>query len=227
MRNSAGCDDRVSSGIRVFEEFYQQYDKWFRRNKWVYRSEVEAVRKLIPHEGFGLEVGVGTGRFSVPFGIEIGVDPSMRMGSIAMRRGIRVVCGVGEDLPFREEAFDFVLNITTICFVEDPFTTLKETRRVLKNGGSVVIGFVDKKSKLGRLYETRKEKSRFYRAAKFVSVDDVLRWLMSLSFADFSAYQTIFHDLGEIDTMEPVKEGFGEGGFVALRAKKAVSETDR
>ena len=75
--------------------------------------------------------------------------------------------------PFAAETFDFVLLVRTICFLEDPRTTLRETRRGLKDYGSVIVGLVDKNSTLGRFYESRKEAGVFYRAATFYSVDQV------------------------------------------------------
>jgi hypothetical protein len=69
---------------------------------------------------------------------------------------------------------------------------LKETRRILKDCGSVIVGLVDKRSALGRFYESSKEASAFYRPATFYSVDQLRDWLTELSFAEFSAYQTIF-----------------------------------
>ena len=98
---------RIPASIEVFEKYTQYYDRWFTRNKWVYMSEIEAVRQFIPPDCFGLEIGVGTGRFSIPFKIEVGLDPSKKMIFLAKRRGIVVVCGVGENLPFKEETFDY------------------------------------------------------------------------------------------------------------------------
>lgn len=171
-----------------------------------------------------MEVGVGTGRFSTPFAVAVGLDPSRAMASIAKKKGVEVVCGVGENLPFAAETFDFVLLVTTICFVDDPRTTLREARRVLKDHGSVIVGLVDKNSTLGRFYESRKEASVFYQAATFYSVNQVRDWLTELSFADLSAYQTIFRPLDTVERMEPIREGFGQGGFVALRATKIAIE---
>ena len=37
---------------------------------------------------------------------------------------------------------------------------------------------------------------------------------------DFSFTQTIFHNLKEIRDMEPIRQGYGEGSFVVIRAKK-------
>jgi ubiquinone/menaquinone biosynthesis C-methylase UbiE len=220
MENSTEHNKRLPENIHVFEKYYQHYDRWFIRNKYVYRSEVEALKKLIPRKGLGIEIGIGTGRFSTPFSIEIGLDPSIKMGSMAVKRGIEVVRGVGEHLPFRQNIIDFVLIVTTICFVKDPFITLKETRRILKNRGSVIIGFVDKNSNLGRYYFAKKEESMFYQPAKFYSTEDVQRWFTRLSFSDFTIYQTIFRRLKEIKALEPIKEGYGEGGFVVFKAKK-------
>jgi ubiquinone/menaquinone biosynthesis C-methylase UbiE len=221
VRSSERSTERIPDTIQVFEKFHDQYEKWFTRYEWTYRSKIEAVSRLIPRGGFGLEVGVGTGRFATPFGVAIGLDPSTAMASIAIRKGVEVVRGVGENIPFAGEAFDFVLLITTICFVEDPRTTLSEARRVLKDCGSLIVGLVDKNSTLGRFYESRREASLFYRAATFYSVDQVRDWLRELSFVDFSTCQTIFQPLDKIGRREPIREGHGQGGFVALKAKKA------
>jgi ubiquinone/menaquinone biosynthesis C-methylase UbiE len=215
--------NKIPANILVFEEYSQQYDKWFNRHKWIYKSEIEALRKLVPQGCIGLEIGVGTGRFSTPFGINIGVDPSIKMGSIAKEKRIDVICAVGEYLPFKGEIFNFVLIVTTICFLEDPFKTLKEIKMVLKDWGSVVIGFIDKNSKLGKLYESRKEEKIFYKAAKFYSVKDLKKWLDKLSFTNFSFYQTIFNELNKINIIESIKEGYGEGSFIVLKAEKLPS----
>jgi len=46
------------------------------------------VRVLLPWQGLGLEIGVGTGRFAAPLGIKVGVDPSMAMLAYAAERGV-------------------------------------------------------------------------------------------------------------------------------------------
>jgi len=212
--------NKISTNISVFEKYHGQYDKWFESHKWIYKSEIETLRKLIPQEGIGLEIGVGTGRFSTPFGINIGIDPSRKMLNIAKDKKIDVICAVGEYLPFKIEIFDFVLIVTTICFLEDPFKTLKETKTILKKGGSVIIGFIDMNSRLGRLYQFRKEEKIFYKTAKFYSVKDLQKWFDKLSFNNFSFYQTLFHELKKTNMMEPIKEGYGEGSFVAFKARK-------
>ncbi len=205
--------------IEVFEKHAKQYDEWFEKNKFVYESEILALKEFIP-EGKGLEVGVGTGRFAAPLGIRIGVEPARAMAEIARKRGIEVYEGRAEDLPFGDSSFDFVLIVVTICFVQDPVQALKEARRVLRPGGRIIIGIIDKESFLGKLYEKKKEKSVFYSKAKFYSAGELINWLKELGFGDIRTCQTIFRDPREIDSVEPVKGGHGEGGFVVIAAQK-------
>ena len=37
--------------MNVFEEFALEYDEWFETHKWVYQSEVAAVRKFMQKTG--------------------------------------------------------------------------------------------------------------------------------------------------------------------------------
>lgn len=50
---------------------HRRYDDWFERHRAAYLSELLAVRALLPWEGRGLEVGVGTGRFAGPWGFSL------------------------------------------------------------------------------------------------------------------------------------------------------------
>ena len=207
--------------MSVFENNARRYEAWFDRHHYAYMSELAAVRAGLPNDpGHSLEIGAGTGRFAVPLGITVGVEPSLAMGQIAESRGLHVVEGVAEALPFEGETFDSVLMVTTICFVDDPQKTLQEAFRVLKPGGRLVVGFVDRNSRLGGSYEDAREKSVFYRDARFFTVDEVISDMMRAGFGGFSIYQTIFKTLNEIENEEPVKEGYGEGSFVVVAAER-------
>lgn len=89
----------------VFEEAAQEYDDWFVRHELAYRSELAAIKDLIPKEGRGLEIGVGTGRFAGELGIKVGVEPARAMADLARKRGITVHAAYGEELPFKNESF--------------------------------------------------------------------------------------------------------------------------
>ncbi|MDA8155125.1 MAG: class I SAM-dependent methyltransferase [Actinomycetota bacterium] len=210
-----------------FDSHAAKYEAWFQRNRFAYQSELEAIRPLLPGQGDGLEIGVGSGRFAAPLGIKNGIEPSEAMGAIASQRGINVTNGVAEALPFNDSMFDFALMVTTICFVDNPGLAVKEAYRVLKPGGALIIGLIDKDSPLGAFYQAHKNESVFYGPATFYSVDEVVAFLKDTGFTDFRIVQTLFTNPADLKSIEPAKEGRGEGSFVVVKAvKPAVARTD-
>jgi SAM-dependent methyltransferase len=208
------------SRIDIFDNYSDEYDEWFDTHTWVYQSEVLAVKRGLPQSGKGIEIGTGTGRFSIPFGITIGVEPSRAMAEIARSRGITIYNSKAENLPFDDNAFDFALMVTTICFLEDPLQALKEIRRILRPGGKIIIGMLDKDSPIGNQYEAKKNESKFFKYADFYSVNRVLEWIKLSGYNDIHILQTIFHKPDEITALESIREGYGEGLFVIISARK-------
>jgi SAM-dependent methyltransferase len=205
---------------KPFDLHTARYEQWFERNRYAYESEISAVQSLLPAFGEGLEIGVGSGLFADPLGIRHGVDPSEKMRELARERGIEAVHGVAESLPYEDARFDFALMVTTICFLDDTEVALREAHRVIKPGGSLIIGFVDRESALGEQYLEHRDESLFYGIATFYSVDEVVSILKKAGFRDYRFRQTVFHSLHEIHAVEPVKEGYGEGSFVVVSAAK-------
>lgn len=201
----------------VFDENAAAYDSWFEENRPLYLAEIEAVKGFIPSEGMGVEIGVGTARFAAPLGIAIGVEPSPMMAELARQRGVEVLEGVAEALPFADGEFDFVLMVTVVCFLDDVSQAFREASRILKPQGVLIVGFIDRDSELGRRCSQRKEQSRFYRGATFYSVAGLETHLTEAGFAGFNYRQTLFP--GQTAD-QPVAEGYGKGSFVVVRAIK-------
>ncbi|MGD9870655.1 MAG: hypothetical protein AB7S63_06280 [Thauera sp.] len=95
---------------------------------------------------------------------------------------------------------------------------LAQARRVLKPGGLVVLGFIDRDSALGRDYVAHREASIFYRDATFHTASDVERLLLNGGFAVRSWAQTLAHPLAETLRIEPARPGRGECVFVVVDA---------
>lgn len=202
----------------TFNLHAEEYDEWFIRNEPAYLTELTALRRAVPLAGKGLEIGVGTGRFALPLDVPIGIDPSQEMLSIAEKRGIKVILGRGEHLPLRDEEFDYALIVTTLCFVEKPKQVIREARRVIRRGGKLIIGMIDRYSPLCRLYE-RKDSS-FYEVAEFRSAGEVMALLERNDFGNLTTCQTIFRAPSEMREMDMIKEGYGEGSFVVVSGQR-------
>ncbi|MDY0268107.1 class I SAM-dependent methyltransferase [Trichloromonas sp.] len=203
-----------------FESHHRHYDDWFVRHAAAYYSELLAVRAQLPWHGLGLSIGVGTGRFAAPLGVQVGIDPVHAVLSYAAQRGISAVQAVAEALPFADGLFDRALCVTTICFVDDVAAMLSEAWRVLKPGGVLVIGFIDRTSALGRHYLAHQTESMFYRDATFFSAEEVDLLLNDAGFTEPVWVQTLSKTLEETCEIESLSSGYGRGAFVVVRVRR-------
>jgi ubiquinone/menaquinone biosynthesis C-methylase UbiE len=178
------------------------------------------VRAQLPWHGLGLSIGVGTGRFAAPLGVQIGIDPAHAVLGYAAQRGIAAVQAVAEALPFADGLFDRTLCVTTICFVDDAAAMLREARRVVKPGGVLVIGFIDRTSGLGQHYLAHQAENVFYRDATFFSATEVEQLLNDTGFTKLGWVQTLSKPLEKTREIEPLINGYGQGAFVAVRATR-------
>ena len=205
---------------KVFDENLNEYEKWFIINEFVYKSELQAVQKVIPENKKGIEIGIGSGLFAKPLGIVEGIEPSSKMRKKARERNLKVINAVAEDLPYPDASRDFALMVTTICFVDDIYRTFQEAHRILKQNGHLIIGFVDKKSPIGKFYLEHKNESLFYQDANFFDTKEVYELLEKTGFTIKKTYQTVFGKLNEINQVQETLTGYGKGSFVVIKAKK-------
>lgn len=205
---------------KPFDKNLAEYEQWFDKNSFVYKSELEAIRKLIPTNGRGVEVGIGSGLFAKPLDIKEGCDPSANMRIKAESRGINTKECVAESLPYSNNSIDYILMVTTICFVDNAEKTFQEIHRVLKPSGCVIMAYVDKNSPIGKIYLKNKEKSLFYKNATFYSTEELANLFLQNSFIITDTLQTVFGNTSEIHEVQKPKTGYGEGSFVVLKALK-------
>lgn len=139
----------------VFEKIYKNYDSMnsiisFQRHK-AWRNDV-MKRMNVKENAEALDVCCGTGDWSFALakavgtnGNVIGLDFSDNMLSIAKKRQaeerlshLEFMLGNAMELPFKNNAFDYVTIGFGLRNVPDYMTVLKEMYRVVKPGGIVV-----------------------------------------------------------------------------------------
>jgi SAM-dependent methyltransferase len=132
------------------------YESWYagpgRRADQLEKRLLGKLLSGLPKGGSILEVGCGTGHFTRWFhsrGYQAsGLDSSSSMLANATRiPGVNLIQGDALTLPFPDDAFDAVAFITTLEFIEDPYTALKEAVRVAKK--RIILGVLNRNSLLG------------------------------------------------------------------------------
>ncbi len=89
-----------------------------------------------------LDIGGGTGRVSQTFGddyVVVVCDSSWGMLREARQKQMIACCGLAERLPFADGAFDRIVMVDTFHHLHDQHVAAKETLRVLRPGGRLVI----------------------------------------------------------------------------------------
>ena len=118
-------------------------------------EEVRIARLLmaLSHGDAVLDLACGTGNFSREFaravtdtGLVVGVDASKSMLERAAEeverselRNLALIRAGGEELPFRDDAFDAVCCFAALHLFAEPFAALSELTRVLAPGGRIAI----------------------------------------------------------------------------------------
>jgi SAM-dependent methyltransferase len=93
--------------------------------RWIARIH----RRLEGHHTL-VNVGAGAGSYEPAFMSVVGVEPSHIMIRQRPPSAAPVTCGVAEQLPFRDGAFDVALAVLTVHHWNNPAAGLAEMRRV-------------------------------------------------------------------------------------------------
>ena len=80
------------------------------------------------------------------FNTVVGIDPSESAVNIARSNdiaGINYIVSGGENIPCRDNQFDYVHCYTVLEHVESPANVISEAYRILKSGGKAYFGLPD------------------------------------------------------------------------------------
>ena len=218
----------------VFDRFYQGYDDWYQTPGGAFVDAVETAALwalLEPRPGMKvLDVGCGTGNQSLKLaqhGCEVtGIDIASNMLREAVRKseahGIPVNFHLMDclQMDFPENSFDAAISMAAFEFISDPTRAYREIRRIVKPGGLIVIGTIQRGGAWAALYASDICKGTAYEYANFLSLAD-LRRLDTDGFDDFC--ECLFVPPGGPDDMysEHIEQSLAaagkKGGFVCVR----------
>lgn len=171
------------------EKVANKYDAYFTKPKgrYVWQAETELMKRLIDIDpGMKvLEIGCGTGLYSIPFarkGCDVtGIDISEEMLDIAREKShvddvdITLLNMNADKLKFNDGSFDRIFSMGVLDFVDDLSVTFEQAYRTLKPGGKISIAVVNRDSDWGKHYMDKAyNKGKVYEHAKFKSMEDLM-----------------------------------------------------
>lgn len=162
----------------------EEYDAWYETplGRLSDRLEKELVFSLMdvkPGET-ALDVGCGTGNYTIELakkGLKAtGIDSSEEMLAWAKEKGRKEKLDItfqktdAANLPFPDYSFDLLISTGLLCFLKKPEKTLLEMHRVLKPGGKLVVGTLNRWSPWALFRRIKGMfKETIYNQARFIS----------------------------------------------------------
>jgi len=216
----------VRDTVRAFDSAAGGYDDWYRhpQGAQVLKAELNAVERLIPSSGLGLELGAGTGVFAHgltgPGRVIVCLDPSPGMTSRAAGKGLPSVLGVGDSLPFRGGALDFTYMVTVLEFLGDPAAVFREAKAAAKACSPLTVMFINPESPWGRLYaEIGSRGDPVFRHAHLRGMDEAKAFLREAGYTVEEALGTLTTGPMEPEVGAELRTGCEGCGVIAVRAK--------
>ncbi len=160
-----------------------RYDGWFESpwGQFAFDVEWKRVRSAleVPEGAHVLAVGCGTGRFTRALeevgAVVVGLDRDPAMLAVARSRVFGdLVVGDAHRLPFADRSFDAALAVTVCEFTVDPALVVAEMARVVRAGGRVVVGSLNRRSLWG-LDHRGEFGDEPWASARFLSRSDLRR----------------------------------------------------
>lgn len=229
----------------VFDEYAEQYDRWFLQNRIVLESELSLFAYFLKDPGRALSVGCGSGLFEMLLksyygvSIEEGVEPARHMAEIARKRGMMIKIGSAESLDYNEDEFDTLIYNGTPSYIADLKGAFEEGYRVLKSSGHIVVLDVPKESSYALLYNLAMVLGdwdhpllqgiapihpypiEFVKSANWRTTKEKIDILEQVGFKNLKFAQTLTrHPVYTNDSKEEAIEGYDRGDYVAICGEK-------
>ncbi len=194
----------------------ENYDRFY---ETTHGKALDAIEKKIIHDhirtitpGEMLELGCGTGHWTEYFSCQgfrvTAADISEAMLRIAEAKKIKNAVFLKADaaeLPYPDQSFPVIASVTMLEFVENAKMVLNEIYRVLKPGGYLVLGCLNRLSELGKA----KNNDEVFKHGRFFTPPEVSRLLSefgasSMSFGVYlSSEFELLDGTNSQDTVEP------------------------
>ncbi len=148
-----------------FDGYADKYDSWFMENINVFYSELKLYKKVIGNTKNKkvLSVGCGSALFEkAADNLDVeGLEPSVDMADIAIKRGLDCKIGTIEEAELQSNFYDMIYFNGSSSYITDLYEAYKKCYDSLKIGGKIILMDVPKESAYGLMYLLAKSLDTF------------------------------------------------------------------
>lgn len=143
----------LRNSVKSADYDHRAFDSWIPLQRYWQRARFRIVHDFVPDHGRVLDIGCGSSRIVQTTPRGFGMDLAIRKLRWLRAPGRNLLQGDMNHLPFRDEAFDAVVSSEVIEHVPKELVDLSEFVRVLRPGGTLILGTPDYGKRLWRTLE--------------------------------------------------------------------------
>ncbi|HVM12281.1 MAG TPA: methyltransferase domain-containing protein [Actinomycetota bacterium] len=143
----------LRNSVKAADYDHRAFDSWIPLQRYWQRARFRIIQDYMTGEGRVLDIGCGSSRIVQTLPRVVGMDLALRKLRWLRAPGRPLLQGDMNRLPFRDGAFDAVVNSEVIEHIPREDVRLEELVRVIRPGGALILGTPDYGKRLWRTLE--------------------------------------------------------------------------
>ena len=143
----------LRNSVRSADYDHRAFDSWIPLQRYWQRARFRIIQGYVADEGWTLDIGCGSSRIVQTLPRVVGMDLALRKLRWLRFPGRNLLQGDMNRLPFRDGAFDAVVNSEVIEHIPREHVRIEELVRVIRPGGALILGTPDYGKRLWRTLE--------------------------------------------------------------------------
>jgi dolichol-phosphate mannosyltransferase len=143
----------LRNSVKSADYDHRAFDSWIPLQRYWQRKRFRIIQEFVPPQGLVLDIGCGTSRIVQNLPRGVGLDLALRKLRWLREPGRMLLQGDMNRLPFPDGAFDAIVCSEVIEHVPRDQVRLAEQVRVIRPGGTLIVGTPDYGKRLWRTLE--------------------------------------------------------------------------
>jgi dolichol-phosphate mannosyltransferase len=143
----------LRNSVKAADYDHRAFDSWIPLQRYWQRERFRIIQGFAAEEGLVLDIGCGSSRIVQTLPRAVGMDLAIRKLRWLRAPGRPLLAADMNRLPFRDRSFDAVVSSEVIEHIPRKDVRLEELVRVIRPGGSLILGTPDYGKRLWRTLE--------------------------------------------------------------------------